>query len=323
MEKQVFISVDGGGTKTEALMADTNGNVLAVRQGAGSNPYTVGKDKAAQVVNALIGRILLDHPAKNISAAWLYIPGFFQCLPLPFPFDTVCLGDEYSSYFGALAQPGGIVVLAGTGSFAVSIDKGGKITSVGGWGPMLGDEGSGYDIGRRAVRHAFAVYDADKPPTPVSKAVLAHYQTNTVHKLRRAVYQRGWDPKHMAGLCKPVGTLATEGDMAALDIIRQAALSLAGLAIGLQKRLRLGAASVSLTGGLTGLGESLLEPFKQRLARDGLMYHRAKYPPAVGGVLYTCMSITRQAATEQTADSYYKTYLKARRVSDNADGCLF
>lgn len=323
MKRQVFISVDGGGTKTEVLMADTNGNVLAVYQGAGSNPYTVGKNKATRCVNALVNRILMECSIEKVNAAWLFIPGFFQCLPLSFPFEMICLGDEYSAYYGALGQPGGIAVLAGTGSFAVSIDKAGHITSIGGWGPMLGDEGSGFDIGRKAIRHALAVFDDDKPPTPVSNAVFAYYQTDTALQLRRAVYQRGWDPRHMAGLCKLIGTLAAAGDVEALDIIRQAAASLTELAVKLQKRLQLGVAPVSLTGGLTRLGESLLEPFKRHLTGTGLVYCAPKYPPAVGGVLYAYLCITGQVATEQIADSYYVSYLKARRESDDADGCLF
>ena len=137
-QQGLILSVDGGGTKTEACLADTAGHVLGIGRAAGSNALSVGARQAAQAVMAAVTQAAAGADLRRISLCQLFIPGFSQCLPLPLPFEVQLLGDSPNAYFGALGAPNGIVLLAGTGSFAVSYDGQGNETSIGGWGPVLG-----------------------------------------------------------------------------------------------------------------------------------------------------------------------------------------
>lgn len=315
MVKNVFLSIDGGGTKTEALLADTGGNIWGIGRAAGSNPFSVGKEAACKNVTDAINSALLAERAKDVNAAWLFIPGFSQCLPLMLPFETIFLGDDAAAYYGAIGEPNGIAVLAGTGSFAVSYDECGQMTSVGGWGHMLGDEGSGYDVGRRAVRHVLKEYDEGKAASDLSKAVLTHYQTDAACNLVRAIYRAGCDRQHMARLCLVVGKYAKAGDADALEIVEATSLALCELAVMLKVRLRIGTVPVALTGGVAGLGEVLLRSFETHVCAAGLTFRLAKYPPSIGGILYAYSKMTGRAASVTLAESYYKSYMKLREDS--------
>lgn len=314
MNEKLFLVVDGGGSKTEALLADMSGHIVGIGHAAGSNAYTVGKEAAVEhVYDAIRSAIPIDREG-DIQAGWLFIPGFSQCLPLSLPFEITVIGDEASAYYGAMGECGGIVVLAGTGSFAISYDETGKMTSVGGWGPNLGDEGSGYDIGRRAICHALREYDMGLSASDLSRTVLAHYQTDDARDLVRAVYKTRCDRQHIAGLCPIVGALAVSGDAAAQNIIDEAAYALCDLAVTLKTRLKMRNASVSLTGGVAGLGEALLRPFRASIQHAGLVFRAAKYPPSVGGILYAYMHTVGRTASKEIAESYYQSYIIMRRL---------
>lgn len=313
MDAMLFVCVDGGGTKTEALLADTCGHVLGRGLAGGSNALSVGVEQARQACLAAIRGALGETGWDVVCRLELFIPGFSSCLPLEAGLPCELHGDSPNAYFGALGQPDGIVLLAGTGSFAVSFDAQGRETTVGGWGPWLGDEGSGYDVGRRAVTHTLRRYDAGRPPTALGRAVLAHYGVEEASRLVHAVYHGGCDRRLMAALCPTVGDLARSGDRDALGVLRQAAESLAKLADVLQKRRRLRGAPVALTGGMSRLGDALLRPLAMALDRRGMRLQAPMYNPAVGGVLYTCGRLTGVMPNAQTAQRYYETYLNIAR----------
>ena len=312
MNGRLFLCVVGGGTKTEALLADFSGQVLGRGLADGSNALTVGRERAAENVLRAVRGASQGVLAAERCALYLFIPGFSRCLPLPLPHETVLLGDSPNAYFGALGQPGGIALLAGTGSFAVSYDAQGRETSVGGWGPMLGDEGSGYDIGRRAVRHALHMLDEGKAPDALSRAVLAHYGIADAARLVHVIYHANCDREHMAALCPAVGELARAGDAAALNTLDEAACALASLAATLQARLALQNAPTALTGGVSKLGEVFWTPLRLALARAGLALCAPLYNPSVGGVLYAYQRLTGRAAEKTLADAYFASYGRLR-----------
>ena len=152
MDHTLFLCVDGGGTKTEALLADTTGNILGRGLAGGTNALSVGKNQATQSALKAVQDALHFAGGQPVKLLHLFIPGFSQCFPLDLPMAQKLSSDSANAYYGALGQPGGIVLLAGTGSFAVCYGAEGSQTSAGGWGAMLGEEGAGYGIGRRAVR---------------------------------------------------------------------------------------------------------------------------------------------------------------------------
>ena len=310
MEKRLFLCVDGGGTKTEALLLDTFGSALGRGIASGSNALSVGKNQAICAVMTAVDAALGQMPVTNICALHLFIPGFSACLPLPYPVQTYLHSDSVNAYFGALAKPDGIALLAGTGSFAVSFDNNGQETSVGGWGALLGDEGSGYDIGKRAVMHALSVRDEGKTPTTLGQRVLLHYGAESDKMLLRAIYQDGCDRSKMAALCPVVSELAHRGDQDARLILSQAAEALCALAVRLKTRLQLHTAPVTLLGGVSKIGDPIKKPLRDALNKENLHLQKPLYSPSVGGALYAYREITGCTPDDSLAQSYNESYLK-------------
>ncbi|MEG2207042.1 MAG: BadF/BadG/BcrA/BcrD ATPase family protein [Clostridia bacterium] len=304
----LFLTVVGGGTKTEAILAYVNGHIAGLGCAAGSNALSVGKEQAIQAVLQAIHQALGDTAPQQVAMAKLFIPGFAHCLPLPFPFETPVYGDAINAYFGALGAPGGIAVLCGTGSFAVSYREDGSEVSIGGWGPMLGDEGSGYDIGRRAVRMTLERFDRGLAPTALGQAVLAHYAVEGANRLVHSVYHGGCDREHMARLSPIVGEHARQREPDALQIIAEVAHEIAAMALTLKERLHLQAAPMALTGGVSNLGETVLAPLRAELRGTGLTLISPKYPPVLGGVLYTHWQLTGEMPEQEVAERYFKAY---------------
>lgn len=307
MDTRLFLSVDGGGSKTEALLADMHGRLLGCGLTGGSNALSVGKAQAVSAVTEAVAAALGATPWDRVALLQLLIPGFSQCMPL-LPMEAELDSDSPSAYFGALGQPGGIALLAGTGSFAVSFDEAGHETTVGGWGSMLGDEGSGYDIGRRAVIQTLTDYDAGRALSVLGREVLNHYDAQDASRLVHMIYQGGCDRERMAALCPVVGRLARQGERDALRIMHDAAESLADLAETLQRRLKLRNAPTALLGGVSRLGDVLCQPLERALRRRGLTLRQPLYTPALGGVMYTYGKLTGRMPSPELASRYAQSY---------------
>lgn len=324
MDARLFLCVDGGGSKTEALLADDAGRVLGRGLSGGSNALSVGARQAERAVAEAVSMALGTTEMGHVTLLYLFIPGFSQCMPLPWNVKTVLESDSANAYFGALGQPGGIVLLAGTGSFAVSYDAAGRETSVGGWGPMLGDEGSGYDIGRRAVVRTLKDHDAGRPQGALGQCVLAHYGAKDASQLVHQIYHGGCDRKQMADLCPKVGELARQGDRDARQVLTQAAHALAELAVMLQRRLGLREAPAALLGGVSGLGDVLTQPLSEALKESGLGLRPPRFSPAVGGVLYTYGKLMGHMPDEALAERYHQSYQQCcKGETGHDDGRLF
>ena len=322
MTKDLLVCVDGGGTKTEAVLADLKGNILRIARSGGSNPLTVGEETAVNNVQSVFCRVVPRALAERVHSGWLFIPGFRHCPPLELGYSVTVMGDEESAYFGALGASDGIVVLAGTGSFAAHYDSMGHMTRAGGWGHMLGDEGSGFDIGRRAVRKVLQDYDEGRPASPLSQAVCRHYGVEQCRTLVGAIYRSGCSRERMAQLCPLVGELAAKGDAPSLVIVQDAAKALSNLAVTVKTRLRLSHIPVALIGGVSGLGEVLLSSFRKNVQDQGMAYMLPKYSPTVGGVLYAYMKTQGLPASSNIADAYYYSYLQLKEGQSHADGCI-
>lgn len=149
----MYLVCDGGGTKTEYMLFDLSGHIHGFSKTQGTNAIFINPDAAADAVCGGISDCLQQAGIRDtdLNEICLFIPGFknsANAVRDRFPKTRLMvLGDEYNAYYGALGEPGGIAVLSGTGSFAVCRDKKGSWISVGGWGPLFGDKGSGYHMG--------------------------------------------------------------------------------------------------------------------------------------------------------------------------------
>jgi N-acetylglucosamine kinase-like BadF-type ATPase len=140
-------------------------------------------------------------------------------------------------------------VIAGTGSIAYGRDNAGRGARAGGWGYVLGDEGSGYWLGRLALRAVLRAADGRGEATALTERLLAFYGVAKPRDLVREIYEGGTRPSAIAALAREVGAAADEGDGIAGHLVTVAAQELAAAAASVARRLSTEREPVVLSGG--------------------------------------------------------------------------
>lgn len=269
---RLYAGFDGGGSKTACYLADEHGRLLGSGVGGSSNYLFCGREGAAQAVReALEGAIaaagLEKQPLEGAfvgSAAILlgngdfHAPFFRECIETK---RLDCDSDILPVWFGGAKGADAVVAIAGTGSIAYGCTAEGFFR-VGGWGPLLGDEGSGYDLGRRALQTAARMADGRIPEEDLFLTeILAFYGVKTPHDLISAV--KGEDSrKKIAACAKAVFDLAQAGSPSASNLLEQTADELALLCRTAAKKAGREDLPVILAGGLS---KAILPELKKRL----------------------------------------------------------
>jgi N-acetylglucosamine kinase len=235
--ESVVLGIDGGGTKTLALLADSRGNEIARYIAGASNPNVVGIETAADRLIEATDACCASAgvPASRIGAVVLGLAGagsdenkrglrtrLVERYGEDFPvtIDT----DARIALEGALGGRPGIVIIAGTGSVIVSKDTSGSVFVVGGWGRMLGDEGSGYFLGVEAAKAFARDYDHIEDASALRNAIRAKVGWETRDHLIGAIYREKFELSTLAPI---VLELAGSGDAVCNSILRRAAAPLA------------------------------------------------------------------------------------------------
>jgi N-acetylglucosamine kinase-like BadF-type ATPase len=179
---------------------------------------------------------------------------------------TVIVNDALIALEAGVPGGPGAVLIAGTGSFAYGRDDTGRAARAGGWGYVLGDEGSGYWLGRQALRVVVRASDGRGPQTDLTDAVLKHYNVPNAQGLVRKMAGAGAKPSAIADLARLVSAAAAAGDSVARRLISSAAHELSGAADSVVRRLGLERAPLFLTGGILRHDEGLRHEVISQLA---------------------------------------------------------
>jgi len=269
---KLYAGFDGGGSKTACYLADQRGRLLGVGMGGSSNYLFCGRESAAQAVrDALTGAFAVAGiPPCRLSGAFVGSAAILLghgAYHLPFFQNYIdaerldCDSDILPVWFGGAAGAEAVVAIAGTGSIAYGCTAEGFFR-VGGWGPLLGDEGSGYDLGRRALQTAARMADGrSEREAAFLKAILDTYGVQTPHELISAV--KGEDSRRKIAVCaKTVFDLAEKGSAAAQILLEETTEELALLCRTAMKNAGRKDLPVILAG---GLAEGILPKLKMRL----------------------------------------------------------
>jgi N-acetylglucosamine kinase-like BadF-type ATPase len=247
--RDLLLAVDGGGTKTQALVSDLEGHVLARGLGLSSNLHNVGFERFAQAITTAIDGALLHvlGPSRDgASESWRSGRIAAACFGLAgvdsdedearisrwvseqqiAPTFTV-VNDAELILAGGTPEGWGVALISGTGSVCLGRSREGRTFRVGGWGSLIGDEGSGYDIAIRALHLATQTADGRAQAHGLLKAALRHWNVADVHALMRYVHAPDTDPPDIAGFAAAVLNLCTHGDEAARKLVDDAAADLA------------------------------------------------------------------------------------------------
>ncbi|HVM75837.1 MAG TPA: BadF/BadG/BcrA/BcrD ATPase family protein [Candidatus Saccharimonadales bacterium] len=260
------LGFDGGGTKTECALMDEQGIVRATARSGPSNPMRVGFGGALAAV-CEAGRMAMQDAklgVTDIAAVCAGLAGAAQpesqrkmkkLLAEEFPTQALQVCTDVDLKLEATGEERAIVLNVGTGTFAVGRDAHGQVVRVGGHGPLLGDEGSAYDVGRRAVIAALRRADRGLEDSPLAKRILKELRINDWEDLHLRVYSV---PDDVFPRVFPIAAAAAdEGDPEAQALLEHAATELTGLVADLVGRLELQGQKLLLvkSGGMAGRSE--------------------------------------------------------------------
>ncbi len=274
----LYLGLDGGGTKTAAVLVDDAGKVVAEVRGNASNPLRSSFGRAFTALDDAAARALatVSAEAADVRAVTAGIAGagqprvakrFTAFLTTRFRQASVEALTDLEIALETVADQGpAVVLLAGTGSAAFGRDAEGRTVRAGGWGPWFSDEGSAFDIGRRALAVLARAHDADLPSGPLAQRVNAALG---IREWQQLIDQVSRKPLEKLPVVFPAVAAAAEaGDEAALSVLREAAESLATLAGVVIGRLGLAESDFALghVGGVFGRAACFDQRVDERLA---------------------------------------------------------
>jgi N-acetylglucosamine kinase-like BadF-type ATPase len=277
LEASYFLGFDGGGTKTECVLADADGRVLSRAVAGPSNPVRAGYARAwfslSEAADILLARQKI--PSNRIRGICAGIGGagrpstvrrlsafFERSFPNAEVEVTTDLEIALEAAFGSAP---GIILIAGTGSAAIGRDSAGRRERAGGKGPWFSDEGSAFDIGRRAIDAVLRAQENRGPATTLSQRLFTYLQAHDwdgvidqVSKEADAVFPR---------VFPLVAELAEKGDATSREILSAAAVSLAALVSSVAEKL----------GWRKPRGSENSDPEEISVAKVGGMHGRSKF----------------------------------------------
>jgi N-acetylglucosamine kinase-like BadF-type ATPase len=242
------LGIDAGGTKTVCLLADDQGRIVSEARRSGANLQAVGELEVEKVLHevmeAAIGERSVMPAVVCLGIAGVDRPDDSAVIRgimkrIGYKARIVVVNDALVALeAGAPGKPG-VVVISGTGSISYGRDANGKAARSGGWGYVLGDEGSGYWIGRAALRAVLREADRRGPATILSGLLLEHFGVTEAQGLIHHVYNTNLKPSAIGALATCVQAAFSQGDQVAVGILRGAANELEASALSVARRLEL------------------------------------------------------------------------------------
>ncbi len=256
MEISFRIGVDGGASKTDLVLIDQSGEVVAQHVAPGCNPNVVGQDQARSTILSALGEIHRQ-PVTHTQLYMAGIPEFWQELAQSLTDFGQVTTEKDSLPVLELATQGdaGLVIHGGTGSFVAARDPQGDVHYAGGLGWRLGEPGSGFDLGRRTVTRGMMELQGWAPTTRVGQVVKDHGESIGIQDtagLLRYFYQNTAPNKIIASLAPAILHLATEGEVMAVSMVLESAQPLIEIATQVATRLFPKTPLDEIPAGLTG-----------------------------------------------------------------------
>lgn len=299
----LLLALDGGQTGTRALLAAGDGTVLSEGIGAPIRHMFAGGGQEAQAavhgairdVFAKAGKdpVAVDAAACGVTSVQPNSPevrlveGFLR--EIVTARRVAVVPDYVTNLLGAADGEPGVVVVAGGGSIAYGQAADGREARAGGYGYLLGDEGGGFDIGRKAIAAAIHAADGRGPKTALHDVVCSAFDLVDLGDIKRVVYVPDVPRERIAGLTPAVARAAQEGDEVAVGIITQAGRDLASLGLAVLMRLfpARSAVEVYVSGGVFLAGEVLTGPFRSALRSSWLdaEVRCARHSPLTGALI--------------------------------------
>ncbi len=297
------VGVDGGGTKTKAAVYGEEIGVAGEAETGPSNYRSVGMESASANIAQAIAKAARSAgvEVKALAGMCMCIAGFDTDLDLPVPQSAmrqldytgpaIMENDVVGAWAGATEAKPGLVVIAGTGATALGMNARGALWRTDGWDYLLGDDGSGYDIGRAGIRTAMRMLDGREQPTVLVHMLAQVFGVSDGESMRRLWDSTPFGKFEVAGFARHVAEAAAQGDPAAQAILSRAgqALGESGAAIIRMLDMTGERFVVSTVGSVFKNEPWVTKPFRQQIAAVAPLadFRPPAHPPEVGAAILT------------------------------------
>jgi N-acetylglucosamine kinase-like BadF-type ATPase len=294
------LGVDGGATKTLAAVLDVSAGVLHLGHGGPSNEDSVGEHAGADAVieASREAAASADVELDQIDAAVLAVAGtdtvaIERHVHERAPESWIVVNDVVGAWATATGAEPGIGVISGTGSNVFGVGADGRAWRAGGWGHVLGDEGSGYWLGVRSIAAVLHDRDESGPKTGLSDAALAHFEVEDVDGLVALVYGKPLSKSEIAAFAVETAKLAEQQDAVAARLYHEAATELATQISAVIRNTGLdGAFPVGLIGSAFKAGPVFVDPLVEAIGElaPAARVHVVEAAPAAGSLMLALSS---------------------------------
>ena len=295
--RRALLGVDGGGTKTHAVILDMNLDVIGQGLSGPSNPLRVGISNACAAIREAIDKACEQAKLRrsDIVAAEIGLAGarrrelrvrMRETLKTLGIGEVAVTSDADIALYGATQGAPGLVVIAGTGSNCCGINGRGKKACAGGWGPIAGDEGGGAWIARRALRAIAHATDGRGPATTLTEVACAYFHVSDPSDLSTAIYAPTITNERLAGFGRDVVAAAKAKDRIAREILAEGGRELGLAAIAVIRTLKLEGEEfpVGYVGGVfAAAGELVLACMREEIKEvaPNAYLEPPQFPPAI------------------------------------------
>jgi N-acetylglucosamine kinase-like BadF-type ATPase len=290
------IGIDGGGSKTRCVLVDEKLNVLSRVDEGPSNPLVIGLDQSAILLAGLIKKVSRDFNLHQIKSAVIGLAGAGRKTDADNVKNLIIellnrdkfilenleiISDAEISIEGALCGKPGAILIAGTGSIMFGKDKKGNLIRTGGNGRILGDEGSGYSIGRKGLSAVARQFDGRGKKTMLSEILDVKFGIKKREDLIAKVYNENLD---IPGIAENVIAAAEQNDKVCMNILDDEIKELIVHIKVLKKNLAENKIKLCLGGGLLSSKNYYSKKLKKKIVNtfDDVKIIKAKYPPEIG-----------------------------------------
>ena len=296
-----YIGVDGGASKTAAIVIDEKDRTLGSGLAGPSNHLRVGIEEATRNIERAVNIAMVEAgiAMRDVDYAYCGVAGsdhpahrqkVIDSLNIFFPRGNFIVDtDARVALTGAIGFDAGVVIISGTGSVAFGRNTHGDEARAGGWGPTLGDEGSGYWIAREGLSAVVRAHDARGFNTMMTDMICNQYNMCNAEELPKFVYATTTHADDIARYGQVVIEAAKRDDDVARDILSRAGAELVECVLAVARKLHMTDDDfpVAYVGGAFHAGDLLLNPMRLRLQRDspGATLIPPHHPPVVGAAM--------------------------------------
>ena len=308
--ERLILAIDGGQTSTKSLLATADGRVLSSGRGGPSDHFhiTGGVDKNRAAIHGAVESALnaAGVASKDVAAITLGLTGLppegearnvvYEIIrEVVRPEQVTLVADYVTNLTGASGGTPGVVLIAGGGAIGYGVRSDGRTALAGGYGYLLGDEGSAFKIGIAAIRAATFADDRRGPDTALNRLVCDYFEIDSIRKVTQVVYKAGFSRDRISLLTPIVAQVAADGDAEARKIVVDAGHSLGLVGLGVIRQLFNPGEHVEVyrTGGVFNIGNLVIDQLNDTLYEGwpGAVSRAPRFQPAVGGLILAVRSL--------------------------------